>query len=180
MALVLKRFFNWLRELADGGTFIESDGQRVRIPDDWQQMTVRGDGLNRWNIKDDDTVVIEPVSGLVDGTPIVVIDTELSMTQQNMLKFCCYFDMQPTADDYQSRRPTFYQEHKELMPGLDPVFWNTMCAGYQRRIVRDSRLVQCDNTHVAVVCAYYSFRYHYFMIPAESITGRVRYVIDER
>ena len=179
MALVLNRFFNWLRELADGGTFIESDGQRVRIPDDWQQMTVRGDGLNRWNIKDDDTVVIEPVSGLVDGTPIVVIDTELSMTQQDMLKFCCYFDMKPSDDDYRSNRPTFYQEHRDLLIGLDQVFWNTLCGYYQRRIVCDQQLAKCDHHHAAVACAYYSFRYHYFMIPAESIIGRVRYVIDE-
>ena len=54
MALLFNRFFNWLRELADGGTYIKTDGHRVRIPDDWQRINVRGDGLNRWNIKDND------------------------------------------------------------------------------------------------------------------------------
>lgn len=179
MALFFNRFFNWLRELADGGTYIKTDGHRMRIPDDWQRVSVRGDGLNRWNIKDNDTVIVEPINGLVDNMPIVLLNTELSQTQQNMLKFCCYFNIQPSDEEYRSNRPTFYQENKDLLPGLDQVFWNTLCSNYQRRIVRDNQLAKCDHHHAAVACAYYSFRYHYFMIPKESIIGRVRYVIDD-
>ena len=75
MALFFNRFFNWLRELADGGTYIKTDGHRMRIPDDWQRFSVRGDGLNRWNIKDNDTVIVEPVNSLVDNMPIVLLNT---------------------------------------------------------------------------------------------------------
>ena len=167
----LENIKNWLLNKMSGGTFINIDGETVKIPSDWIITEVKGDGLNVWGIRDGDTAYAEPLreSGLVDyevPEPIVILDTEKSKTRQEIMKFCCYV----TVDSRTVKLPE-YRGNKFL--GLDRVVWFDLCQRFARTL---------DNCRkeAAIVCVCYMSRYQYEIIPADSIRGRVIYVIEDK
>ena len=161
----------WLCDRMSGGTFITIDGCSVKIPNDWIITEVKGDGLRVWGIYDGDIAYAEPVdeSGLVDidiPEPIVVLDCELSKTRQQIMKFCCYV----TIDSRTARLPEY--KGKKFV-GLDRVVWFDLCQKF-------SRGLDSCRKEAAIVCVCYASRYQYEIVPAESIIGRVVYVIDDK
>ena len=164
-------FKKWLRDRINGGTFITIDGASVKIPANWIITEVKGDGLNVWGILDGDIAYAEPIEkdGRIDmevPEPIVVLDTEMSKTRQNIMKFCCYVSV-----DSRTMKLPEYRGNRFL--GLDRVVWFDLCQRFARTL---------DNCRkeAAIVCACYASRYQYEIVPAESILGRIIYVIEDK
>lgn len=196
---------DYLKRVIDknSGRFVKlSGGKRERIPDDWFKVSVRGSSLEHWNIRDDDEVIVMPYNGDIESRPMVVVDSEFIDAPCNVLKFVSYFDIgyekmknisKDVVDnsrkddrflreiDYNSDIAgwkSFYKENAGMLYGLDPVYWHKLCMDYQSCLIKDERYKATDSTRIAIVCARYSFRFQWFLVPSEKILGVVRYVVD--
>ena len=194
-----------MKELIDNnsGRFVKlPGGKRERIPDDWFKVSVRGSSLEHWNIHDEDEVIAMPYNGEIEGKPMVVVDGEFIDAPCSVLKFNSYFDIgfemirsvskdivdNSKKDDRFLREidynydiagwKSFYRENARMMSGLDPVYWHKLCMDYQSRLIKDNRYKATDSTKIAIICAHYSFRFQWFLVPSEKILGVVKYVVD--
>ena len=181
-------FRDYLRNLSDkksGQFVILPGGKRERIPDDWFKVSVRGSSLTCWNIGEDDDVIAEPYDGKaeVEGMPIIVVNSEYVDVPCSVLKFITWFDIGYNKFNSMSRDfvensrkddrfvreinynldiagwKKFFVENEMNMPGIDPVYWHKLCRNYMSLLTKDMRYKETDSTHIAIVCARYSYRY---------------------
>ena len=181
-------FRDYLRYLSDkkSGQFVRlPGGNRERIPDDWFMVSVCGSSLTLWNINEDDDVIVEPYDGKaeVEGMPIIVVNSEYVDVPCSVLKFITWFDIGYNKFNSMSRDfvensrkddrfvreinynldiagwKKFFVENEMNMPGIDPVYWHKLCRNYMSLLTKDMRYKETDSTHIAIVCARYSYRY---------------------
>lgn len=167
---------------------IKIGGKKIDVSD-FYAFYINGDGLEKWNVHDNQTAYVKLFESVedcysIENKPLVVVkesNKRFYESKFSVRKFITYFDLKP--EKKQSLMDTdswdlFYNRHYVEFSDLNRTIWFDMCSAMEKLVLTDDNYKDVDVHKMALVAVKYGIENtNYYLIPSEHIVGEIKYIL---